>query len=453
MIEPDTHRFIRAPHRTIAALAVPVFFTMVAEPLTGLVDTAFVARLGVAPLAALGVAVAALSSIFWVFNFLGIGTQTEVAQALGGEKVARAAQVTTLALYLSIGFGLLLILVTPPWLEEIASLLGASGTVQEDAVAYMSVRLWGAPAILLTLTAFGALRGRQDMHTPLWIALTVNGLNILLDGPLIFGLGPFPAWGIVGAAAASIIAQWIGALLALLAVVRHFGWSRDVRLQDAIQLLKIGGDLFARTGLLTLFLLLTTRLANQISPESGAAHQAIRQVWLFTAMGLDALALTAQSLVGFFLGARQVGQARRVAWLTAGWAVGLGMVLAAGMWVGQDLAATWLVPPGATPPFYLAWLVAAAIQPLAALAFVTDGVHWGSGDFRFLRNAMLLSTGIGCAVLLLIDPTRANALAWLWGVIGLWNLLRAALGVVRIWPGIGRSPFRIVVQPSATPLS
>ena len=51
-----------------------------------------------------------------------------------------------------------------PWLAE---LLGASGAVKTNAVSYMQIRLFGAPAVLLTLVSFGALRGRQDMKTPL----------------------------------------------------------------------------------------------------------------------------------------------------------------------------------------------------------------------------------------------------------------------------------------------
>ena len=104
------HPFVERPNRTLLVLAVPVFFSLIAEPLTGLVDTAFVSRLGAAPLAALGVGTAALSSVFWIFNFLGIGTQTNVAQALGQNEEARATSLTSLALLISLLGGILLII-------------------------------------------------------------------------------------------------------------------------------------------------------------------------------------------------------------------------------------------------------------------------------------------------------------------------------------------------------
>ena len=55
------HPFLVRPHRTLLGLMLPVLLSLVAEPLTGLVDTAFIARLGAAPLAALGVGTMALS--------------------------------------------------------------------------------------------------------------------------------------------------------------------------------------------------------------------------------------------------------------------------------------------------------------------------------------------------------------------------------------------------------
>ena len=135
------HPFINRPNRTILALSIPVFFSLIAEPLTGLVDTAFIARLGAEPLAALGVGTAALSSVFWIFNFLAIGTQTNVAQSLGQEKPKQATSITSLALFLSALFGLLLILLGWFLAPYVASLLGAGDVLQIQAVLYMRIRL------------------------------------------------------------------------------------------------------------------------------------------------------------------------------------------------------------------------------------------------------------------------------------------------------------------------
>lgn len=423
------------------ALSVPVLLSLVAEPLTGLVDTAFVARLGATPLAALGVGTVALSSIFWIFNFLAIGSQTEVAQALGRQAPERATRIAGLGLLLSGLFGGLMVVLGWFLADWAAGALGAAGEMQQLAAQYMRIRLFGAPAIIGTLTAFGVLRGMQDMRTPLWIALAVNALNIGLDGPLIFGWGGLPALGVRGAAFASVGAQWLGAAWAVGAVVRRLGWPRQLRWHEARRLLQVGGDLFIRTGLLTLFLLLATRVATRVGAESGAAHQAIRQVWTFTALGLDALALTGQSLVGYFMGGGDVARARQVAWVSSLWGVGLGVLLALGMWLGREAVVRLLVPETAVAVFRPAWLISAVVQPVNALAFVTDGLHWGTGDYRYLRNAVFAATLTGGAGLLLIDVTMAGALTWIWAASGVWITVRALFGVLRIWPGIGASPF------------
>jgi MATE family multidrug resistance protein len=166
--------------------------SLAAEPLTALVDTAFVARLGPAPLAALGVATTLLSSVLWVFNFLSIGTQTELARAHGAGEEHQGRRIASLALGLGALLGIVLALLAWPLAPAGVRLMGLDDAGVVAGTGYLRVRLLGAPAVLLTVAASGALRGRQDMRTPLVIALVINVLNLILDPLLIFGLGPFP---------------------------------------------------------------------------------------------------------------------------------------------------------------------------------------------------------------------------------------------------------------------
>ncbi|MCF6278564.1 MAG: MATE family efflux transporter, partial [Anaerolineales bacterium] len=381
------HPFIQKPHRTLIALSLPVLLSMTAEPLTALVDTAFVAGLGSVALAALGVGTTALSSLFWIFNFLSIGAQTEVAQADGKGQPEKAGGIASLALTLAAGFGVLLIVLILPSADWLAALMGASGDVQIEAVRYMQIRAYGAPAVLLMLVSFGVLRGLQDMRTPLWIALGVNALNVLLDWLLIFGNGPFSALGVAGSALASTFSQWLGALAGVAVIAAKLGLSRSFTLADVKRLLSVGGGLFVRTGLLTFFLAFTTRAATRIGAEAGAAHQTIRQVYVFTSLALDAYASTVQSLVGFFVGRDALVWAKKVVRVGAGWSFWTGLALGAGMWLGRGTVIALLVPASAVGVFLPAWAVSAFSQPINSLAFLTDGAHWGTGDYRFLRNA------------------------------------------------------------------
>ncbi|MCG6920003.1 MAG: MATE family efflux transporter [Acidobacteria bacterium] len=437
-----THPFVTHPHRTLLALSAPVMVSLAAEPLTALVDTAFVARLGPAPLAALGVATTLLSSVLWVFNFLSIGTQTELARSHGAGREQEGRRVASLALVLGALLGVTLALVAWPLAPAAVRLMGLDDAGVANGTGYLRVRLIGAPAVLLTVAAAGALRGRQDMRTPLVIALVVNALNLILDPLLIFGPGPFPRLELVGAGWASSVSQWLGAALAVLAVSRHTGLTSERIWRDAGRLFSIGLDLFLRTGALLLFLALATRAANRLGVEAGAAHQAVRQSWVFTAFLLDAYGVAAQSLVGFFLATGQRRLARRVAGIACLWGLGTGAVLAAGMLLGTGPVTGLLVPEGARMAFLGAWRMAALFQPLNSLSFVTDGIHWGTSDYRFLRNAVSTATATGGLLLVVLERSSTFDLTQVWLVTGVWIAVRAGFGVARIWPGFGAAPLR-----------
>jgi MATE family multidrug resistance protein len=430
------------PHRTLIGLAIPVFVSLVAEPVTGLVDTAYIARLGTEPMAALGAATVVLSGIFWIFNFLGIGTQTEVARAHGAGDPERAKEACGQALTLAFALGALLAVATWPWIEGIATAMATRGETHDGTVAYLRIRMLGAPAVLATLASAGAMRGLQDMRTPLWIALATNAINLVLDPILIFGFGPAPELGLSGAAIASTVAQWIGAAIAVVVVRRRVGFARPFHLRGILSILSIGSDLAIRTGSLMLFLVLATRTATDIGDEAGAAHQAVRQVWMLTALILDAYAAAVQSLVGYFLGALDPAAARRAAAVAMRWGIATGGGIAIAMLASEPLFAALLVPAEARPLFGAAWFAAAVAQPVNAVSFVTDGVHWATRDYRYLRNVMLLATGTGTAVLFTIDTTGANALTRVWWATALWIVLRGSFGLARVWPGIGDAPLR-----------
>ena len=441
--ESASHPFLDRPHRTILLLSLPVLFSLIAEPVTGLIDTGFVAQLGKAPLAALGVGSSALSSVFWIFGFLSIGTQTEVAQNYGKGKTEEAIKAVSLALVMGLLASLALTALLLPGASLVSRALGAEGEVLELAALYVRVRLLGAPAVIVTVVGFGALRGIQDMKTPLWIALGINIANIMLDYLFIFGFSFIPAMGVGGAALASSLSQWLGAGWMLWELQRKLGFTRAINLRHGLRLIKIGRDLFIRTGLLTLFLLLATRAATQMGAEAGAAHQVIRQVWFFAALTLEAFATTAQSLVGYFFGAGRIRHAKRVAALTTCWSLGAGVLLTLGMLLTTPWVTAAFVPDDAVAIFLAAWLVASLSQPLNAIAFITDGIHWGTSDYGFLRNGMIAATLCGLVGLQMIATDRLDAFASIWLVTMLWASLRALWGLLRLYPGIGNSPLRL----------
>jgi MATE family multidrug resistance protein len=165
-------------------------------------------------------------------------------------------------------------------------------------------------------------------------------------------------------------------------------------------------------------------------------------MWSFTALALDAYAATVQSLVGYFIGQNSITQVKKVVRVALSWNLGTGFLLGGLMWWGQNLVINILVPAASISVFLSAWGVFAISLPINSLAFLTDGVHWGTGDFQYLRNAMLFSSAVGISGLWLVETGGYGTLFWVWVLIGIWITFRALFGMIRIWPGIGKSVFR-----------
>lgn len=450
MSEDLPYRFTRQPNRTLLALAAPAMGSLIAEPLAALIDTAFVERLGVHATAGLGAATMVLFSTVWLFNFLNVGTQTEVARAYGSGDRSMAGAWARLAMRMGLICGVGVALVLGVLMDALVAFMSTDVQVQQEARVYLQVRLLGIPGMLVTYAACGALRGLSRMRIPLLVTSLAALTNVALDPLLMFGWGPVPGYGMAGAAAATVVGQYLACTVAVLYIRKELppatgSSGSPENTPRPGRLLQVGSDMAIRTASLLFFLLMATRTALQGGADMGAAHQAARQVWVFTAFLLDAFAASAHSLVAYFLGARRQAVARRVVVLSLGWSIGVGCVLTTLLLPAGPLVREQLVPPGAYGAFDRIWWLCAIAQPINALSFLTDGIHMGSGEYRYLRNTMLLAVGIGLLGLLVLpNHSELPLLTLVWVVTSAFIGLRALFGLLRIVPGYGpiwgRSP-------------
>lgn len=413
----------RSPHdRAIRALAVPALGSLIAEPALSLVDTAFIGRVGRDALAALGVAAAVFALAFFLFNFLEYGTTTEVAKAVGRGDLGAAGRATATAMTLAVGCGVAVALALVAFRGQIAGLLGAAGEVRAGAVTYIGIRALAAPAVLLVRAAHGAYRGYQDTRTPFLVAVGVNGVNLLLDPLLIFGLG----WGIGGAAWATAIAQWVGACwfaALLMKGKQKYGLAGARPVTNEVRaFLRVGRNLAIRTGALLATFTLATAVAARVSDVALAAHQVLSQLFLFLALGLDALAIAAQALVARVLGSGDRLGAREVSDRLLALGVGVGIALTLLLAVVGPLVPGWFTSdPETRRAIAGAFGILVVLQPLAAIVFVWDGVFIGAGDFGFLALAMVGAALVAGTLLLMVLPLG-------WGLNGVWWSIGALLG-------------------------
>ena len=426
----------------LVGLAVPAAATLMADPLMGLVDTAVVGRIGAAELGGLGLAVAVLSTVAWVFNFLVYGTTSSVARALGsGDADAarrRVRAAVRAALVLGVTVGVVLWIVAP-------TLLGALGAV--DALIgpgsdYLRARAFGVPFLMLTYVGHGAFRGASDTRTPLIVAIGSNVLNAVLTVLLV---GPF---GIVGVAAATVAAE-VAAVAAFVVLLPRAGVARIGLLRDRASradgadgansaagsdlievraLLRVGRDLFLRTGGLTLGMLAVSAAAARTGVVTAAAHQVLHQIFMLGSFTLDGLAVAGQATVSTALGRGERDEAVALGRTTA-------LLGAAG---GALTAALLLVASGIVPRLLTddavvldavasAWWLLALGHLITGVVFALDGVMMGAEDYRYLRDTTVLAALVGGSAAQVVASTGGTLLHLWWCVQALMLVRFVAL--------------------------
>lgn len=416
-------------NRSIVRLALPALGALVAEPLFLIVDAAMVGHLGVAPLAGLGIASAVLQTIVGLMIFLAYSTTPAVARRLGAGEPGRAVSAGIDGMWLALALGAVLAIAGSLTTPAVVDLFGAAPDVADNARIYLSISMWGLPAMLVVFAATGLLRGMQDTVTPLWIAGLGFGANALLNALFIYGFG----WGIGGSAFGTVMAQW-GMVGAYVVVVRRLARRHSATLRPQRDGLggtvRSGGWLFLRTVSLRVAFLATVAVATGLGSAELAGWQIAFTIFSTAAFALDALAIAAQALIGRSLGARDAETVGRVLRRTSAWGIWFGVIVGAvvaassgviGLLFTGDPEIAALIRP--------ALLVLAVAQPLAGFVFVLDGVLIGAGDARYLAIAGVLNLVPYIPALLLVAALAgggASGLAWLAAAFfGVYLLARA----------------------------
>jgi putative MATE family efflux protein len=423
---------VRSPwDREIGRLAVPAFGALVAEPLYVLGDTAVVGHLGTPQLAGFAVASTVVNTAYSLFIFLAYGTTAAVARLIGAGDEREAARQAVQSIWLALLISAVLLPAGLLAAGPLVHAVGATGAAAGFGVTYLRISLFGMPAYLVTMAATGYLRGHQDTRTPLLLAVTSAAFNLVLELILIFGLG----YG-VGASALSTVLAQTGAAAAYLTRLGRATrrWDAPLRPDPRAvrRLARVGVALAVRTAALLSAYALATAIAARIGAVPVAAHQVTIQVWYTLALGLDAIAIAGQAMVGRLLGAGDAAGARSASRRMVQLGLGMGVLFGAGVAALHGVLPHLFSGDPAVlglAAFLLLW--AAAAQPANAVVFVLDGIFMGAGDMRFLAFAMvgavLLFVGAGAAVLVL-----HLGIGWLWAALTLLTVARMVTLLARL---------------------
>ncbi|AVO39335.1 MATE family efflux transporter [Pukyongiella litopenaei] len=404
-------------HRRVLKIAVPIVIANATVPILGAVDTGVVGQLGAAaPIGAVGIGAIILSSIYWIFGFLRMGTVGLTSQAIGAGDHREAAALLTRALMLGAGGGAALILLQVPIFYGAFFIAPASAEVETLAKGYLSIRVWSAPAAIAIFGITGWLIAQERTRAVLAMQLWMNGLNVLLDLWFVLGLD----WGVNGVALATFLAEWSGLALGLWlcrGAFREPAWRDWAQVFDSSRLrhmLSVNGDILIRSMLLEAIMVSFLFIGSGFGDVTLAANQVLLQFLMITAYAMDGFAFAAEALVGKAMGARRRSELRRSAVLTSIWGaiVAVTLSLAFALLGGAviDLMSK-SAEVQAEARVFLVYMIFAPV--LGWAAWMLDGIFIGATATRDMRNMMLASSLVYVAVVVLLVPGLENHGLWL----------------------------------------
>lgn len=303
-------------------LAIPMMLEMALESVFAVVDVFFVAKLGPAAVATVGVTETLLTLVYAVAIGLSTATTALVARRIGEGDTARAsrtaAQALMLGLFLSIGIGLGGALGARRILEWV----GASPEVIAHS-GYTAVMLGGSGSVLLVFLGNAIFRGAGDAAIAMRVLTVANLINIVLDPCLIFGWGPFPELGVTGAAVATTIGRSLGVVYQITLLARgsgrlSLGWRDLVPDWSELRgLLRLAGGGTLQYLVATASWVWMVRILAVFGDAALAGYTIAVRIVIFSILPSWGLSNAAATLVGQNLGAGRPERAEQSAWLTA----------------------------------------------------------------------------------------------------------------------------------------
>ncbi|PSG90476.1 MATE family efflux transporter [Aurantibacter aestuarii] len=386
--------------RRINQLAIPALIAGISEPILSLTDAAVVGNVVVNPvesLAAVGIVSTFLSMLIWVLGQTRSAISSLLSQALGANNLENLKDLPAQAIFIITSLSVLIIIATYPLAIQIFQLYNAENLVLDFSVDYYKIRVFGFPFTLYVIAVFGVFRGLQNTYFPMLIAITGAVLNVALDLVLVNGIsGVTPAFHIKGAAYASIISQATMALMATYylykktSITLRLRFPFNPKIKDFVLMIL---NLFVRTLALNAALYFATSFATSYGKNYIAAYTIAINLWFLGAFLIDGYASAGNILSGRLLGQKNYKHLLQLSHKLIKCGIVLGLVIAAFGFVAYNyIGLIFTKEPQVLTEFKTVFWLVLAMQPIAAVAFIFDGMFKGMGKMKYLRNVLLGST-------------------------------------------------------------
>ncbi|KAL9464759.1 hypothetical protein AB3S75_002379 [Citrus x aurantiifolia] len=434
-------------------LSLPAIAGQAIEPMAQLMETAYIGRLGPLELASAGVSTSIFNILSKVFNI----PLLSVATSFVAEDISRSSskdstsdsscpnvsyngcdESTDRKLLPSVSTALVLAL-TIGILEALAMYFGSglfldimgissASSMRIPAQRFLSLRAIGAPAVVLSLAIQGIFRGFKDTRTPVF-CLGLGNFSAVFMFPMLMY---YFKLGVTGAAISTVGSQYMVTLLMIWYLNKRTILSipnmKNLHFGDY---LRSGGYLLGRTLAAVMTITLSTSIAARQGALAMAAHQICLQVWLSVSMLADAQAASGQALIASSFAKGDYNTVKEITHFALKTGMFTGVTLAVILGASFSYLATLFTSDTQVLGIVRSGLLfVSASQPVTAVAYIFDGLHYGVSDFSYAAYSMM-AVGAISSVFLLYAP-RFFGLSAVWWGLTLFMSLRVVAGYFRL---------------------
>ena len=402
-------------NKQILHIALPSIISNITVPLLALVDTTIVGHLGSASyIAAIALGGMIFNMIYWLFNFLRMGTGGLTAQAYGANQHQATSYILLRSLTIAGGIALTLLLLQRPIFQVTFHFVTATTEVRSLASIYFNILIWGAPAMLALYSFTGWFLGMQNARIPMCIAITQNVVNIAVSTLLVFGCH----LKIEGVALGTLISQYTALLLAVIfcltkfAVKQHFELKAILDINTLKRFFQVNRDIFLRTLCLIAVTTYFTSAGSTQGELTLAANTLLMQFFIIFSYFMDGFAYAGEALGGRYFGAHDRLNFQRVTRCLFAWGGALSVLFFFIYFLSGTSLLHLLTNDSQVINRAQQYLPIIYFIPLISFAaFLFDGLYIGTTATRYMLISMFCASA---AFFVLINVcTLSNTLLWL----------------------------------------
>lgn len=304
--------------RSLTLLALPIMGSQLVQMAYNLIDMIWIGRVGAGAVAAVGAA----GMFMWLSNGMAVlprmGGQVKVAQSIGAGDMKAAGRYAAAALQMA---GVMALVYTLVMFVGAGPLIGFfrlnSAEVEAQARAYLIIVGFGMFFSFANLVLVALINATGNSRTPFFAMAVGLGANIVLDPLLIFGVGPFPQWGVAGAAVATVTAQ--GIVFAILAryasqdqtLFAYVDLKKPASRAQLAALCKVSGPATVMNIIFPIIGMIIARLVAGWGDAAVAVQKVGSQIESISWMTADGFAAAVNSFIAQNCGAGNLRRARK----------------------------------------------------------------------------------------------------------------------------------------------